>query len=64
MAEQNCVISKFTSLHQLFEIIPQQYTRLYRYESLTIFQITNGHNSNHSRKTIVKVFQKHNLKIY
>ena len=50
-------------LHKLSTIIPKDLTGLYRDDGLVILRNSSGPNTDRIKKRIIKLFQKHNLKI-
>ena len=57
-----CELVGLVLLHELSTIIPKELTGL-RDDSLAILQNSSGPNTDRIKKGIIKLFQKHNLKI-
>ena len=58
-----CELVGLFLLHELSTIIPKEIAGLYRDDSLVILRNSSGHNTNQIKKRIIKLFQKHDLKI-
>ena len=58
-----CKLVGLFFLHELSVVIPKELVGLYRDDGLAILQNSNGHNTDQIKKIIIKLFQKHNLKI-
>ena len=58
-----CKLVGLFLLHELSTIIPKDLAGLYRDDSLAILRNSNGPNTDRIKKRIIKLFQKHNLKI-
>ena len=58
-----CELMKLFLLHKFSTIIPKELAGLYRDDGLAILQISSGHNTDQIKKRIIKLFQKHDLKI-
>ena len=58
-----CELVGLFLLHELSTIIPKDLTGLYRDDGLAIFRNSSGPNTDRIKKRIIKLFQKHNLKI-
>ena len=58
-----CELVGLFLLHKLSTIIPKEYAGLYRDNGLAILRNSSGPNTDWIKKRIIKLFQKHNLKI-
>ena len=58
-----CELGVLFLLHELSTIIPKDLTGLYRDDGLAILRNSSGPNTDRIKKKIIKLFQKHNLKI-
>ena len=58
-----CELVGLFLLHELSTIIPKDLTGLYRDDGLAILRNSSGPNTDRIKKRIIKLFQKHNLKI-
>ena len=58
-----CELVGLFLLHELSTIIPKDLTGLYRDDGLAILRNSSCPNTDRIKKRIIKLFQKHNLKI-
>ena len=58
-----CELVGLFLLHELSTIIPKKLASLYRDDGLAILRNSSGPNTDQIKKRIIKLFQKHNLKI-
>ena len=58
-----CKLVELFLLHELSTIIPKELAGLYRDDGLAILRNSSGPNTDLIKKIIIKLFQKHNLKI-
>ena len=58
-----CELVGLFLLHEFSPIIPKKLAGLYRDDGLAILRNSSGPNTYRIKKRIIKLFQKHNLKI-